>query len=107
MLTQILQNVKLLYNNTDDYRATTLSLHFLQNKLSRKCQSSRGDCSSKILSGHKKNQSADSTGRTAFSQCQDAFPANTLLYYINPLPDNKILDWPKLKQIAYDILKCI
>ena len=25
----------------------------------------------------------------------------------NPLPDNKILDWSKLKQIADDILKCI
>ena len=25
---------------------------------------------------------------------------------VNPLPDDKILDWSKLKQIA-DILKCI
>ena len=25
----------------------------------------------------------------------------------NPLPDDKILDWSKLKQIADDILKCI
>ena len=25
----------------------------------------------------------------------------------NPLLDNKILDWSKLKQIADDILKCI
>ena len=25
----------------------------------------------------------------------------------NPLPDDKILDWTKLKQIADDILKCI
>ena len=25
----------------------------------------------------------------------------------NPLPDNKILVWSKLKQIADDILKCI
>ena len=25
----------------------------------------------------------------------------------NPLPDDKILDWFKLKQIADDILKCI
>ena len=24
---------------------------------------------------------------------------------LNPLPDNKILDWSKLKQIADDILK--
>ena len=24
-----------------------------------------------------------------------------------PLPDDKILDWSKLKQIADDILKCI
>ena len=27
--------------------------------------------------------------------------------FINPLPDNKILDWLELKQIADDILKCI
>ena len=26
---------------------------------------------------------------------------------LNQLPDDKILDWFKLKQIAYDILKCI
>ena len=26
---------------------------------------------------------------------------------INPLPDDKILDWSKFKQIADDILKCI
>ena len=26
---------------------------------------------------------------------------------VNPLPDNKILDWSKLKQIADKILKCI
>ena len=26
---------------------------------------------------------------------------------INPLPDGKILDWSKLKQIADDMLKCI
>ena len=25
----------------------------------------------------------------------------------NPLPDDKILDWSKFKQIADDILKCI
>ena len=28
-------------------------------------------------------------------------------YSFNPLPDHKILDWSKLKQIADDILKCI
>ena len=27
--------------------------------------------------------------------------------YFNPLPDEKILDWSKLKEIADDILKCI
>ena len=26
---------------------------------------------------------------------------------INPLPDDKILDWSNLKQITYNILKCI
>ena len=25
----------------------------------------------------------------------------------NPLPDDKVIDWSKLKQIADDILKCI
>ena len=25
---------------------------------------------------------------------------------LNPLPDDKILDWSKLKQVADDILKC-
>ena len=28
-------------------------------------------------------------------------------FSINPLPDNKLLDWSKLKQIADDILNCI
>ena len=27
--------------------------------------------------------------------------------WFNPLPDEKILDWSKLKEIADDILKCI
>ena len=27
--------------------------------------------------------------------------------YIDPLPDDKILDWSNLKQIADDNLKCI
>ena len=27
-------------------------------------------------------------------------------FFINPLPDEKILDWYKLKEIADDILKC-
>ena len=27
--------------------------------------------------------------------------------YFNPLPDEKVLDWSKLKEIADDILKCI
>ena len=30
-----------------------------------------------------------------------------LAHCINPLPDDKILDWSKLKQIADDILKRI
>ena len=29
------------------------------------------------------------------------------LILLNPLPDDKILDWSKLKQISEDILKCI
>ena len=28
-------------------------------------------------------------------------------FLFNPLPDDKILDWSKMKQIADDILKCI
>ena len=27
--------------------------------------------------------------------------------WVNPLPDDKILDWSKFKQIAGDMLKCI
>ena len=30
-----------------------------------------------------------------------------LLMTFNPLPDEKILDWSKFKEIADDILKCI
>ena len=30
-----------------------------------------------------------------------------MILAVNHLPDNKILDWSKLKQIADDILKCI
>ena len=29
------------------------------------------------------------------------------MYLVNPLPDNKILDWPELKPIADDILESI
>ena len=29
-----------------------------------------------------------------------------LIFIVNPLTDNKILDWSKLKEIADDILKC-
>ena len=29
------------------------------------------------------------------------------LFSLNPLPDDKVLDWSKLKQIADGILKCI
>ena len=28
-------------------------------------------------------------------------------HFLNPLPDDKILDWSHLKQIADDTLKCI
>ena len=34
-------------------------------------------------------------------------PDKTSTIEFNPLPDNKILDWSKWKQIADDILKCI
>ena len=30
-----------------------------------------------------------------------------VFYTFNPLPDDKILDWSRLKQIADDISKCI
>ena len=32
---------------------------------------------------------------------------NKFEHKVNPLPDDKILDWSKLKQIADNILKCI
>ena len=31
----------------------------------------------------------------------------TFSWLLNPLPDDKILDWSKLKQTADDIFKCI
>ena len=39
-------------------------------------------------------------------------PCNIIAVYVfcsvlNPLPDEKILDWSKLKEIADKILKCI
>ena len=30
-----------------------------------------------------------------------------MTFEVNPLPDDKFLDWSKLKQVADDILKCI
>ena len=39
---------------------------------------------------------------------EDKAVQKSFLYFgFNPLPDDKILDWFKLKQIADDILKCI
>ena len=37
----------------------------------------------------------------------NVFYANLILKSFNPLPDEKILDWSKLKQMADDILKFI
>ena len=37
---------------------------------------------------------------TAFAQIKSSLSSN-------PLPDDKILDWSKLKHIADDIFKCI
>ena len=34
-------------------------------------------------------------------------PVNGYMNTVNPLPDEKNLDWSKLKEIADDILKCI
>ena len=47
--------------------------------------------------------------KTDMSLPSIAFGSETNLYKvtINPLPDDKILDWSKLKQIADDILKCL
>ena len=36
-----------------------------------------------------------------------AFIFHLFIPCVNALPDDKILDWSKLKQIADDILKCI
>ena len=48
-----------------------------------------------------------SYNRTVFS----ANEKNTIYFFgseiVKPLPDDKILEWPKLKQIANDILKYI
>ena len=43
------------------------------------------------------------------SKVFNSAPNNKMLgfFIFNPLPDDKILDWSKLKKIADDILKCI
>ena len=42
--------------------------------------------------------------RILYEQCMLEEPQNL---FLNPLPDDKLLDLSKLKQIADDILKCI
>ena len=45
-----------------------------------------------------------------FPQCfqKACYPASKgVIVWLNLLPDDKILDWSNLKQIADDILKCI
>ena len=56
-------------------------------------------------------------GKKAFENIADQVESAGSLHFVplpqyfmplsNPLQDNKILDWSKLKQIADDILKCI
>ena len=41
------------------------------------------------------------------TNAQGKRPPHGMATYINLLPNDKILDWSKLKQIADDILKCI
>ena len=38
---------------------------------------------------------------------QNIIKTSTLTMFLNPIPDDKILDWSKLKQIADGISKCI
>ena len=46
--------------------------------------------------------------KACFKRCQKVSSKGVIMWeWVNPLPDNKILDWSKLKQIAYNILKCI
>ena len=45
-----------------------------------------------------------------YSKAGQAFldlQVSNLIFTLDPLSDDQILDWPKLKQIADDILKCI
>ena len=42
-----------------------------------------------------------------FLQLFQLFHNESIVVKFNPLPDDKILDWFKLKQIADEILKCI
>ena len=37
----------------------------------------------------------------------NTYRVNLSVIDLNPLPDDKILDWSKLEEIANDILKCI
>ena len=45
--------------------------------------------------------------KTLFSQRKDHDSKLQSFGMINPLTDDKILDWFKLKQVADNILKCI
>ena len=50
------------------------------------------------MPGHKKGKNDGN---------QHFYLSHNVFNPINPLPDDKILDWSKLKQIADDILNCI
>ena len=39
--------------------------------------------------------------------CMWKYQIYIILMYLNQFPDDKILDWSKLKEVADDILKCI
>ena len=54
---------------------------------------------------HKKDRKHCEKGRKIRLSLFSPFPA--FFFFFNPLPDDKILDWSKLKLIAEDILKCI
>ena len=63
----------------------------------------------KIVFGMLKNiiGKGENPGYQHFLHFLQCFQKASSKRVFNPLPDNKILDWSKLKQIADNILKCI
>ena len=90
------------------FKFKTFNLHQLRNKFLQLILISLNSASWELhqywhwMCGPMKNPVVE-TG----SWTRDIMIAKLTLNLTNPLPDDKILDWSKLKQIADNFLKCI